>query len=696
MKIKLTTAQKTNFLKIFILGLLSGCFHTLAEAQNVSVEWVKTIGAGNYDEGKSVIADGHGYVYATGLFTGTIDFDPGKGAYISGGGNNATFISKMSTTGNHIWTKAISGSANVHGMGIAVDPWGNIYVAGVLWGATVFNLASGTISLNTNGGGDFFVCKLDSAGNFLWAKSIGGSGTENVYGIATDNLGNVYTTGSFQDTVDFNPGTGSFKIGSNGSFDLYISKLDSSGNFVWAKGFGGKKSEAGSGITVDRLSGNVYATGSFQDIVDFNPGSSTARFTSLGNDDIFLLKLNASGNFLWARQIGGTGYDRGQSVAIDSMGNVYSAGRFQDIVDFDPGTNTENLTSKGGDEIYISKFDSSGNYLWAKSMGGTGADWGYFVATDRSGNAYATGHFSGTADFNPGTGIADTFNLRAHSSSLDIFIVKLDARGNFKWAKGYGDGTLNRGYGITVDEQGGIYSIGYFQGTVDFAPGSGNNSNGNNDIFIHKLICSDTSSYDLEATADCKGYEFSGQLYKETGVYTAAFPNTEGCDSIIRLHLTINNDLQVSIRVNVFELSTTLSYKSYQWLLNGETIPGATDSTYTVKRNGNYSVIVEDEYGCRDTSDVYTITNVDENSITEQNLLAHVIQIYPNPATDKVYIHSPVEVNIMLTGIEGKIIRQINAARNFSVNDLASGIYLLHITDTKGHLIKMEKLVKDQ
>ena len=138
-------------------------------------------------------------------------------------------------------------------------------------------------------------------------------------------------------------------------------------------------------------------------------------------------------NYAWAKSMGGTIFDVGRGIAVDTAGNVYTTGGFQETVDFDPGIGIVNLTSAGGYDIFISKLDVLGNLVWTKNLGGTSDDYGQSIAVDYSGNVYTTGYFSGTVDFDPGAGI---FNLTS-VGSIDIFVSKLDASGNFVWAKAW-------------------------------------------------------------------------------------------------------------------------------------------------------------------------------------------------------------------------------------------------------------------
>ena len=329
-----------------------------------------------------------------------------------------------------------------------------------------------------------------------WAKGMGG--TSNDYGrsIALDASGNVYTAGYFYGTADFDPGAEIYNLTSAGSADIFISKSDSSGNFVWAKSMGGTNYDIGNSIALD-ASGNVYTTGIFYGTADFDPGTGTANLTSVGNGNIFISKLDASGNFVYAKSVGGTNGNEGFSIAIDTSGNVYTTGYFYGTADFDPGAGIFYLTSVSASysDIFISKLDTSGDFVYAKSMGGTNYDISNSIALDASGNIYSTGYFQGTSDFDPGVG---TFNLTSADSAADIFISKLDASGNFVWAKQIGGTDYDYGRSMSLDASGNVYTTGDFYGTVDFDPGAGTfnlTSGSGAAIFISKLDASGNFVY---------------------------------------------------------------------------------------------------------------------------------------------------------------------------------------------------------
>jgi hypothetical protein len=206
---------------------------------------------------------------------------------------------------------------------------------------------------------------------------------------------------------------------------VFVSKLDSSGNFVWAKSFGGSSLDIGYSITVDS-SGNVYTLGIFRGTADFDPGAGTTNLTSAGINDLFVSKLDSSGALLWVKSFGGSENEIGYEIAVDSSGNVYTTGYFPGTADFDPGAGISNLTAVGSDDGFVSKLDSSGNFVWAKSFGGSSSDYLKSITFDSSGNIYTTGGFRDTVDFDPGAGTA---NLTS-AGSADVFVLRLSSTDN--------------------------------------------------------------------------------------------------------------------------------------------------------------------------------------------------------------------------------------------------------------------------
>ena len=381
--------------------------------------WARRMGGTSYDIGRDIVVDGSGNVYTTGLFQASADFDPGAEAYnLTSAGYSDIFVQKLDISGNLVWARRMGGVNNDVGWAIALDGEGNLHNTGSFKGTVDFDPGAETYNLTSAGSSDIFVQKLDASGNLALARGMGGIGIDSGHDLAVDSAGNVYTTGYFAGTVDFDPGARSFNLTSAGLNSFFVQKLNASGNLVWARHVDGTINSIG--IAVDSV-GNVYTKGPFQGTADFDPGAGTVNLTSAGNYDIFVQKLAACGNFVWARRMGGRNIDGGSAIAVDGMGNVYTTGYFDLMVDFDPGADTVNLTSAGSYDIFVQKMDASGNFGWARGMGGTSSDGGSAIAVDSAGDVYTTGSFMGTADFDPGAG---TVNLTS-AGNTDIFVQKL-------------------------------------------------------------------------------------------------------------------------------------------------------------------------------------------------------------------------------------------------------------------------------
>ena len=477
-------------LKIIMLSIsLAAICQTLTAQPNF--EWAKNFGGSGFEQGNGIAVDNSGNVYTIGYFAGTADFDPGPGIYsLTANGSADIFISKLDSMGNLVWARAFGSTDWDKGNSIALDNSGNIYATGFFSDTVDFDPGPGVFNLTSVGITDIFICKLDASGNYLWAKSVGGTDYDFGISIKTDDSGNVYTTGNFLDTVDFDPGAATYSITSMGTYDIFILKLDSSGNYIWVKTFGGQEPQSVSSIDVD-ASGNVYTTGYFYTSADFDPGPNVFYLISEGENDVFVSKLDSMGNFIWAKQFGNYDEDEGLSIATDNSGNVYTTGTFKVTVDFDPGQGGYNLISTGSEDIFISKLDSTGSFIWAKSFGNISVEKGLDITLDNSGNIYAVGQFTGTVDFDPGPGV---FNLNSNGD-YDLFICKLTSSGNLVWAKSMGALGVDLGGSIAVDDLNNVYTTGYFQSTVDFDPGPGVHNltaSGMGDVFILKLSNSTT------------------------------------------------------------------------------------------------------------------------------------------------------------------------------------------------------------
>ncbi|MBI4648818.1 MAG: T9SS type A sorting domain-containing protein, partial [Bacteroidia bacterium] len=240
----------------------------------------------------------------------------------------------------------------------AVDGTSNCYITGYFKGTADFDPGIETVNLTSVGNEDIFFAKYDANGNYLWAKSIGGTSSNHGSSIAIDGTGNCYITGYFRGTTDFDPGAGTANLTPVDSSDIFFARYDVNGNYLWAKSIGSTSMDFGISIAVDSI-GNCYITGFFRVTTDFDPGTGTVNLTSIGNWDIFFAKYDANGNYLWAKNIGSSYGDGGYSIAVDDTGNIYLTGYFQSTADFNPGAGTANLTSVGYKDIFFAKYGQS-------------------------------------------------------------------------------------------------------------------------------------------------------------------------------------------------------------------------------------------------------------------------------------------------------------------------------------------------
>lgn len=416
------------------------------------------------DEARVVKSDSSGNVYVAGKMGGTVDFDPGPGVVSKSG---SLYVAKYSAAGL-LWARTLDGEFGYFGGDMVVDPSGAIYLTESFRGSVDFDPGSGTFSVNAGTTKDGFVLKLTSAGDFGWVKTFGGTGDVDSYGIERDSSGNLFAVGTFGGTVDLDPGAGTYSATSMGDLDAWAMSLGSGGAFRWGAATGGPGEDRGVDVGLDNL-GDVYVIGDFTGTADFDPGAGTLSMTSNGYEDVFYWKLSNAGSVVWAKQVGGPATERAGGLFVDPTGNFYTTGYFWGDVDFDPNAGSYPLTPVGGNDAFVSKLNSAGIMGWAQKLGGGANDQGIAIASDGAGSVFVTGAFQGTADFNPGAGVA---NLTSAGGD-DIFIARLtDASGAYAWAGRMGGAGNDYPFAILGSPDLSLFVTGSFQGTADFDPGA--------------------------------------------------------------------------------------------------------------------------------------------------------------------------------------------------------------------------------
>lgn len=375
-------------------------------------KWVKGFGSKYKDEGNCISVDKLGNVYLTGYFFDRIIVDDQT---LVSSGYDDVLIAKFDSKGNCLWIKKIGGKSYETGKGISVDLKGNVYIIGDFYSKRITFAEESPYYLYSKGKGDVFIAKYDTNGNFIWAKRIGGNGNDEGEGLFIDLYDNIYITGCFSSTVRF----GDKYLTSAYRSDIFFVKIDKNGKYILAKSLKGRTfDDKGLSISVDKK-GNIYITGYFFGTVDFDPDEKEHNLTSSGYNDIFIAKYDSKGKYIWAKKIGGKDWDAGHSIYIDDSGNIYITGSFQGTVDFDPGEKEFTFTSMCNfPDIFLSKYDTNGNFLWTLIVKSGEGDGGNCIVGDSYGNIYCTGGFRKVGYF-------DKENILSSKGEEDIFIAKI-------------------------------------------------------------------------------------------------------------------------------------------------------------------------------------------------------------------------------------------------------------------------------
>jgi len=453
-------------------------------------EWTKTFGSKKADIGLFSVIDKEGNIYLTGFFQDSIDFN---GEVEVSKGSMDICIVKYSPNGDILWHKVYGGSDIDRGASIALDNVGNVYVTGDFRSQHVDFGDSSASDISSKGQEDIFLIKLNKDGEFIWFQRYGANAKDAGISLHFDNLNNLLLTGFFALQVDFNPGGSGGELESAGFIDALVLKLDTDGNYIWARAFRGTEYVKGLFINSD-IYNNVYVSGYFYGTADFDPSNAEIHNeTSNGERDFYVTKLNSDGDFVWAGSIGGIVDDRAISIAIDKQNNLYFTGFFGFEADFDMSEEEYVLSASDTSDIFVFKINDAGDLMWAKQIGGVGFDEAREVVVDNDGNLLLTGQFEETVDFNPGL---EEVNFTS-SGRKDVFLLKLDADGKYIWNKKIGGKFDDYSYALSIDKANNIYILGTFTGRADFDFGADKDilkSNGARDVFLTKILDNTTTN----------------------------------------------------------------------------------------------------------------------------------------------------------------------------------------------------------
>lgn len=512
------------------------------------------------------------------------------------------------------WVKTIgsAGGDEINPSSTAIDLVKNVITIGTFTGSFDFNPGTGITTLSTLAGvNDIYIQKLDSSGNFIWAISLSGNGYSSANMVKTDASGNIYIAGSINSAVDFDPGSGTNLVVPLGDRDAFIFKLTPNGMPVWVHNFGVGLYNASSQVLAIDNNSDIVISGFFQNSVDFNPGTGINYLNASGWSDNFILKLDAAGNFIYAKSLSGTDYADVKGISIDLSNNILMTGTFYGTVDFDPNGGTLTYTSNSSEDIYMLKLNSSGSLIWAHQLGNDGYESVAGIANDNNGNIYIAGSFSDSIDINPGV----STNMLYAVGNSDLMVLQLAANGNFQWGKRIGGLYSSQINSIAVDNNNHIYMAGTFEDAVDFDPSSSAHmltSVGGYDMFIVSL--NDVGNFNnanriggimderpIQLLINNSNNLFCTGLFKDTVDFD---PSSSVVNQIAQS--TFNQGDQFVFRWDLCSStsSTTTAYHCDSVIFNGH--------TYTT--SGVYTEVMNGSTGCDSLATLY-LTIGNNNSI---------------------------------------------------------------------------------
>jgi len=378
---------------------------------------------------KAMVTDPQGNVYVAGEVMGTFDLDPGPGTdTVDGTGGTKPFIAKFNTAGAYVWGKSFGGTMSDYVSLMAIDSNGDLVVAGRFF-SNDFVVPGTSYTLSSQGLDDIYVCKFNSNGSLLWAREFGSQGNEYANGLSIDPSNNIIFVGNFMNTVDFNPSSQVNSLTAAGNSDSFICILNSNGGYVNAMSFNSLSAPSVYKVVND-TAGNIYLSGTFNALCDFDPSASTYTMVALGYNDFYVAKYTANLGFVWAKPLkSNASYEVLSTLSISQNGEVIITGHTDGTIDLDPSVSTASFTAVGVD-TYICKWDSNGKYLWHRNFGNNLYDYINDLSMDSKGDFYLVGSFSNVLDIDPGPGV---YNIGTQGFN-SAFFLKLDANGTFNTA----------------------------------------------------------------------------------------------------------------------------------------------------------------------------------------------------------------------------------------------------------------------
>ncbi len=460
-----------NSSKIGLNGLLLFLFIVSPQLHSDTYDWADMLSGPLIDESFSIASDDAGNCYVTGIFNGTAVIGDTS---LTARGATDIFLIKYDPSGERIWIRQAGGREDDDSYAVHISADGYCYLTGSFADTAYFENDTLICFDDNIYYFDIFLAKYTLDGDLIWVTRAGEAFWDEAFGICTDTSGDIFITGSYWGTARFDNFTlsGLYGMGATDGFDIFIAKYDSAGHALWANRMVERGWDRGSDVVTDPA-GNCYVTGGFQTALLFGGfgGPSLTVTGGSGDEDIFLVKYDPDGNFIWKTSAGSIGFDQARAVTLDDHKDIYLTGVFSDTAAFD---SAHQILSNGFIDLFLAKYDSNGQVLWVRGAGGAGDDGANDVITDGLGNVYICGYFSGTALFG---------DLQIEGGGQ--FIAKYDAEGRIRWVKQI-DETDNLAKSLTLLPEGNLVVTGVFENTATFG-GTVLNGQGQYDVFVTKL-----------------------------------------------------------------------------------------------------------------------------------------------------------------------------------------------------------------
>lgn len=500
------------------------------------------------------------------------------------------------------WAHKLGGSFSDLNYGMCIDNNSDLILLGSALSRDL-DPGAGITILPVVGSTDKFFAKYDRYGGFIWGKSIY-SNSISPGEVTVDGNDNIHIAGNYGGTTnDFDPGPSTFSLPSS-TTNMFFAKYTGNGDFVLAKQLSCTNSSTLTDIKTDSH-GNIYLTGFFLGTLDIDPSIGVFNLVANGGatNTAFLAKYDSIGNILWGGTLISSYHTQSSEILIDGNDDVLLTGNFRGITDFAFGASINNLTAPNSFyNAFISKYDSAGNNIWAKSLYSTSNNYGVTLHVDENENLILAGYYAGTSpDFNPGSPIV---NLPVYGGN-DIYVGRYSPNGTFLNVYSIAGPYSDFLFDMQTDTAGNIYLYGTFDGSLDTDPSADTNliiEAGNNAGFLMRLnndgthrwsfpLASSTDVYPINLAINDSGSVFIAGHFKNSVDFdpgTSVFNLT--CSDIWQdiYFARYNNCYDVSSSSIVGDLNICIG-KEYVYV--AEPVPYTTN--YVWDFPSNWNVIVD-------------------------------------------------------------------------------------------------------